>query len=58
MIAVHVQKTMHEYRKEKQTYLYSDIFSALTQTRLKACIEPAYLQKKEKLTNSKTHPIK
>lgn len=52
-IEVRVQKGMHDYAKEKRTNPYIDMFGALTEQDLRSSLESEYLQKKEKLANSR-----
>ena len=52
-IEAKVRKGMQDYSKEKRTNPYIDMFGSLTEQDLRSSLESEYLQKKEKLTNSR-----
>jgi hypothetical protein len=52
-IEAKVRKGMQDYSKEKRTNPYIDMFGSLTEQDLRSSLESEYLQKKEKLANSR-----
>ncbi|MCH7332628.1 DUF4124 domain-containing protein [Acinetobacter modestus] len=52
-IEAKVRKGMQDYSKEKRTNPYIDMFGSLTEQDIRSSLESEYLQKKEKLANSR-----
>lgn len=52
-IEAKVRKRMQDYSKKKRTNPYIDMFGSLTEQDLRSSLESEYLQKKEKLANSR-----